>query len=95
MIAGDCIHRDVLYIPRDNFGGQGENLVFGTVFDCQRKCAEIDGCSYFSYWDDGTCHLSNSGAIKEKCSIGGHCGKVSGGPGVCPGKHICTSNQFR
>ena len=90
MITGDdCIHRDVLYLPRDYFGGQGDT-VQKTVYDCQKKCAEIDGCSYFSYWDNGICRLSNSGARKQKCSIGGHCGKVSGGPGVCPGKHIFT-----
>ena len=83
-IPGDCIYRGRLYLPQDIAPNQ-EDPVVNTVYDCQRRCANTKSCSYFSYWDDGRCSLSTSSANIEDCSDGDHCGKVSGGPAVCPG----------
>ncbi|CAK0859706.1 unnamed protein product [Prorocentrum cordatum] len=30
--------------------------------ECQRRCANVDGCAHFSYWPDGGCHLQDGRA---------------------------------
>ena len=51
------------YSPLD-MPGQSKSLENGAV-DCQSRCKNTAGCSYFSFWEDGTCHLQDSDATTE------------------------------
>ena len=83
-IITDCIQRNVAYSPID-IPGHGRT-VESNAKSCQKRCANTKGCSYFSFWDNGGCHLSGPEAIKENSCPGDNCGITTAGPKVCPGK---------
>ena len=83
IIAG-CIERDVTYSPL-NIPGHDPTME-PNAKTCQNRCANTNGCSYFSYLDGGECYLSGPGAIKRMmCPIHYYCGYASGGPKFCVG----------
>jgi len=34
--------------------------------DCQTRCSQTADCAFFSYWNDGGCHLSKAGATEAE-----------------------------
>ena len=47
--------------------------------DCQARCLNTYRCRYFSWWEDGGCHLQSSSAVAISTS------------GVRAGPKSCTS----
>ena len=37
-----------------------------SVHACQTRCANTEGCSFFSFWPDGGCHLQGPNAVKAE-----------------------------
>ena len=59
----DCFNDDSSYSPID-FAGQGGTDAADPEA-CQSRCANVDGCSYFTFWpNDNACHLSSSTATR-------------------------------
>ena len=60
----DCIEVDGKYLmPGEILDMSGEDrTVTDSASACQDRCLNTDGCSYFSWWDDGGCHLQDSSA---------------------------------
>jgi len=76
-----CYEQDSKYIPIDDIIGQGRT-VESDVVGCQARCERVSGCSYFSFWANGGCHLSSSAATKAPGSLPGSSG-VTAGPKAC------------
>ena len=77
-IESGCIERGMKYSPIDDISGQGRTSE-SNVNACQKRCENTGDCSFFSFWDDGGCHLSSKAATKVDAP------GVSSGPKVCPG----------
>ena len=87
-IIASCIERNVTYFPLD-IPGHGRTAE-PNVEACQNRCANTKGCSYFSFWDNGGCHLSGPEATKRNSCPKPvwNCGKTSAGPKLCSGMDI-------
>ena len=81
MLYAVCYEQDSKYIPIDDISGQGRTVASDAV-ECQTRCEGVSGCSYFSFWADGGCHLSSSAAAKASSS------GVTAGPKACSGEGI-------
>ena len=68
-----CIENNIAYVPKDDISGQGSTQE-SDVEACQKRCENTVGCTYFSFLDNGACHLSSNSAVKVKESgvMGGH-----------------------
>lgn len=62
--------------PIDGVSGQGRS-VESSWQECQERCASVAGCSYFSYWPNGGCHLQSASA-----TLVAHTG-ITTGPAAC------------
>jgi len=59
-----CLLRHTKYLElngKQDMEGQGKETV-DSVFLCQQRCKQTDGCAHFSYWSDGGCHLQSATA---------------------------------
>ncbi|CAE7233164.1 unnamed protein product [Symbiodinium natans] len=56
--------------------------------DCQRRCLKVTGCSHFSYWQDGGCHLQDSSATMVVAPA-----YVTSGPPTCE-MQVCAGCAF-
>ena len=65
-----------MYDPIDNVDQQGRTSE-SDASACQNCCSNVEGCSYFSFWADGDCHLCTNSATK-KAQVG-----VTSGPKIC------------
>lgn len=45
---------------------------------CQRRCSATSGCSHFTWWSDGGCHLQGAGAARKAAGD-----DVVSGPATC------------
>ena len=78
LIEKDCFQDKSSYTPID-FPGHGKT-VEADPKACQLRCANVDGCSYFTFWpNENSCHLSGPTATR----ISDQYGAVSG-PKKCP-----------
>ena len=77
IISTGCIENNIEYIPKDDITGQGSTQE-SNVETCQMRCENTVGCAYFSFLNNGDCHLSSNAAIKVKQS------GVIGGLKKCP-----------
>ena len=69
----DCFHDASSYSPAD-FPGHGKSIEDDPKA-CQSRCANVDGCSYFSFWpNEKSCHLSGPTSTR----ISDEWGAVSG-----------------
>ena len=68
---------DTQYEPLD-MPGEGRS-VEDSARDCQTRCLNTYRCGYFSWWEDGGCHLHDSSAV------------AISNPGVRAGPKSCTS----
>ena len=76
-IFKDCIEMDMQYEPLD-MPGEGRSDE-DSARDCQIRCLNTYRCRYFSWWEDGGCHLHDSSAV------------AISNPGVRAGPKSCTS----
>jgi hypothetical protein len=76
-IATGCFENNIAYIPKDDISGQASSQE-SEVEACQKRCENTIECAYFSFLNNGVCHLSSNAAIKVKQS------GVIGGPKKCP-----------
>merc|ERR1712088_506709 len=58
--CANCIEVDGKYMPLDMPGQK--RTVTDSASACQDRCLNTEGCSYFSWWNDGGCHLQDSSA---------------------------------
>eukprot|EP00933_Yihiella_yeosuensis_P041890 TRINITY_DN3630_c0_g1_i2.p1 TRINITY_DN3630_c0_g1~~TRINITY_DN3630_c0_g1_i2.p1 ORF type:complete len:584 (-),score=60.89 TRINITY_DN3630_c0_g1_i2:277-2028(-) len=50
-----------------------------SIYECQGRCAYTRGCSHFSYWSDGGCHLYSYTAYPQQLEVNvEHLGVMSG-----------------
>ena len=70
-----------MYKPIDNVPKQSRTTESDAVA-CQKRCFNVEGCSYFSFYDDGGCHLS-SHAASRKTEVG-----------VTAGLKVCQAGKF-
>ena len=64
LIEKDCFQDKSSYTPID-FPGHGKT-VEADPKACQSRCANVDGCSYFSFWpNEKSCHLSGPTATRN------------------------------
>ncbi|CAJ1417518.1 unnamed protein product [Effrenium voratum] len=76
---GDCFQNDLSYRPV-NMKLQRRSKE-RSALSCQRRCARVAGCSHFSYWSDGGCHLQDDDA------------QLSAEPGAVSGPPDCLTEQ--
>ena len=76
--AGTCFKSDIYYGPYDNVGSEVRSVETNAVA-CQARCASVSGCAYFSFWADGSCHLSSSVSTPVTKN------QVLAGPASCSG----------
>lgn len=59
--------------------------------DCQTRCQQTTDCAFFSYWNDGGCHLSLAGAtaVEEHGVISGPPSCAAGGDLYATSGKIC------
>ena len=57
MIGNTCFQYDSKYNPLDLPGH--ENSLEVDPKACQSRCANVDGCSYFTFWGNGKPGLGN------------------------------------
>ena len=63
LIEKDCFQDKSSYTPID-FPGHGKT-VEADPKACQLRCANVDGCSYFTFWQaEKSCHLSGPAATR-------------------------------
>jgi len=72
----ECYSSNSMYHPIDNVDQQVRTSELNATA-CQNRCSNVKGCSYFSFWANGGCHLSNSSSTK-KTQDG-----VTSGPKTC------------
>ncbi|CAE7552016.1 unnamed protein product [Symbiodinium natans] len=72
----DCSWKARKWLPLD-MPGQGRTVT-GTWQECQRRCSKVSGCSHFSWWSDGGCHIQDS--TSTEAITGNH---VTSGPPSC------------
>jgi len=79
--GSDCFEHDVYYREANHAISMhgAHRTVQHSADACQSACANHKGCAHFSYWKDGGCLLTSSGAHSVK-----HHGVVSGA-GSCSG----------
>merc|ERR1719291_328259 len=53
-----CFKAGAWYDPVD-MPGQGRTVEASAVL-CQQRCASVEGCAHFSFWEDGGCHLQDA-----------------------------------
>ncbi|KAK3245075.1 hypothetical protein CYMTET_45338 [Cymbomonas tetramitiformis] len=64
------------YDPLDDIHGHNRSTE-QDVRSCRRRCASVDGCAFFSFWQrDGRCQLSTSSAKLVMDELGGVAGPV-------------------
>mmetsp|Transcript_36587 Transcript_36587/g.104614 ORF Transcript_36587/g.104614 Transcript_36587/m.104614 type:complete len:694 (-) Transcript_36587:270-2351(-) len=62
-----CFRAGAWYDPV-NMAGQVRTVEPSAVM-CQERCAAVEGCAHFSFWEDGGCHLQDqSAAVQEVAS---------------------------
>ena len=76
-----CVEVDTSYEPLDMVGQSQSREP--SMLACQQRCARTFGCTHFTYWMDGGCHLQdeNSHAFAET----GKWNRPSAGPATCDG----------
>lgn len=88
VISPGCFQDDVQWKPMD-LPGQGRTQE-ANAESCQKRCAGVSGCSHFTWWRDGGCHVSGTGSRSEKVVslVAGppHCPKATGGT---PARQCC------
>jgi hypothetical protein len=77
FIAQACIVAGYEYSPL-NMAGQGRTSTVSAAA-CQTRCANTLGCGFFSWWEDGGCHIQATNAVRKSSSY-----RVHSGPKVCP-----------
>jgi hypothetical protein len=55
----------------------GERHVTANANACKALCSSSSSCAFFSWWSDGGCHFSPSGATKSAAGGGQKCGPKS------------------
>ena len=85
MFSGSagCLEEDSRYSPLGDVNGEGRTDESDATA-CQARCLGVAGCSFFSFWADGGCHLSSSAATKTTAS------GVTAGPKTCAGALVTT-----
>jgi hypothetical protein len=77
-----CFVTNTKYLPFDDVS-TGKTIEKSAA-KCQARCARVEGCSYFTYFEDhGYCHLSSSAAKKETWNDGPDQPKVTAGVKRC------------
>jgi len=75
IVTGTCITERQQYFPTDMCGHM--RSVEKNAAACQLRCKTTRGCAYFSFWDNGGCHLHDHWA---KPHYNGH---AVSGPASC------------
>ena len=78
----ECIEVDGKYMPLD-MPGEGRTVT-DSASACQDRCLNTEGCSYFSWWNDGGCHIQDSSAVLTS----------GAGASVHYGPKSCTTGIF-
>merc|ERR1719296_590232 len=72
-----CFLSGIEYHPL-NMHGQSRSQTHSAA-ECQHRCRGTHGCSHFSWWADGGCHLQDAGAQE------GPGYASAAGPAICEG----------
>ena len=82
---------DTQYEPLD-MPGEGRSDE-DSARDCQTRCLNTYRCRYFSWWDDGGCHLQDSSA-ELTLGVGAnvHYGPKSCAPGILTSFYVVSEN---
>eukprot|EP00445_Apocalathium_hangoei_P079935 CAMPEP_0204179470 /NCGR_PEP_ID=MMETSP0361-20130328/50179_1 /ASSEMBLY_ACC=CAM_ASM_000343 /TAXON_ID=268821 /ORGANISM="Scrippsiella Hangoei, Strain SHTV-5" /LENGTH=654 /DNA_ID=CAMNT_0051138733 /DNA_START=10 /DNA_END=1970 /DNA_ORIENTATION=- len=74
-----CFASNVFYGPVANMPGT-EKTSETNAAACQARCAATAGCTHFTFWPDGGCHLTDNTAMQVSTQQA-----AEAGPPKCPG----------
>jgi hypothetical protein len=91
--TGACFMGHTKYEPLDGvpgFPGEDPVTIEDDPYACQTRCVASEGCAFFTYYPDGSCHVTNEDAVRED-DDGTSGSAMDSAP--MTGPHICAPGQ--